>query len=272
MRATCINLQRSPDRWTYMQAQADILGMQLDRLDAVDGINGLPQRLHPQFLHQDGGINSTLTSGEVGCYASHLLACERLLSSSEPFLIVLEDDAELERDFIATACAAVIAAPLGWDLIHLSTKFKRSPYPIAALPHNRSLVRYSRLPVNTAAYILSRSGAAKFLQPQVRVRPVDQEIRHAWFMGLDVLGVYPAPARQDPRFDTTIEGVTNRQWADVMSKVKGHMLTNRALGLSGRAYCAINSVGWWLHRHLTAYQRTPRSPPVHQTGTHWRSK
>lgn len=237
MRVTCINLRRSTDRWAYMQAQAEALGLQLHRLDGVDGTQGLPQALRPQFLGSEGEIHSTLTPGEVGCYASHLLACQHLLNSSEPFLVVLEDDAELAQDFIAATCAAVMAAPLRWDVLHLSTRFKRSAYPVAPLPGRRSLVRYARLPASTVAYVISRSGAEKFLQPKARTRPVDQEIRHAWIMGLNVLGVYPSPARQGI-FPTTISGATDaRQWATPLSKLRGRIQTRWSLGIGGSLYC-----------------------------------
>lgn len=238
----CVNLQRSPERWAYMTKQATALGIPIQRLDAVDGVGQLPRHFHFDFLDKSGRIASQLTSGEVGCYASHLLAYEQFLLTKNPCVVVLEDDAELSDDFVRCVDEAIKAAPNGWDIIHLSTKTKRLPYPIIQLPVGRSLVRYWRYPVNTAAYVISRPGAIKLLHPRRRTRPIDQETRHFWIMGLRVLGIYPAPVAQNEDFATTIVGARDdRRWASELSKLYGRLVIAYRLGPAGIVYC------WW-HR------------------------
>jgi len=108
---------------------------------------------------------------------------------------VLEDDAILDGDFERKAREAIRAAPAGWDCIHLSTNFKRSPFPVADLGSNHCLVRYMRLPVNSVAYVISLAGAQKLMAPRYRVRPFDVEFRLAWESGLEMLGTFPAIAQ-----------------------------------------------------------------------------
>lgn len=237
MRALCINLRRSNNRWQFMQDQAARIGVQLERLDAIEGVAGLPADLRPQFLDSRGEIASSLNPAEVGCYASHLLAHAALLCSAEEFLAVVEDDAVLAVDFVEVAETAVKHAPAGWDILHLSTRFKRAAYPIAPLSDGRTLVRYSRFPVNTAGYLISRRGAEKFARPQLRVRPVDQEIRHAWLLGLEIVGVYPAPVRQSPKFASTIGKRKRRRWTTASSMLVGAVHTRRQLGIAGNVFC-----------------------------------
>jgi len=199
MRVICINLDRSPRRWAFMAAQFQALGVEVERLAAIDGAANVPAWLAPEFAgpHQ-------LTSGEVGCYASHLVAAQMVVGQCLPHVVVLEDDVTLDPDFPMACREAIDNAPAGWDCIHLSGVVKRSVVAVQNLPNERALVRYSRMPLNAAAYILSNSGARKLLTPAPRRCPNDVEVRHAWLANLNVLGVYPAPARQTNNFQSDI--------------------------------------------------------------------
>lgn len=199
MHAFLINLDSSPDRLAFMEQQANQAGVTLERFSAVRGLEV-----------RNGEVeNSTfaphLSNGEVGCYASHLHIHRMILDRGLPYALVLEDDVLLDSDFAAVADAAVTVAPAGWDYIHLSSVIKRAVHALKRLgAADRELIVYSRLPVNTAAYIISASGARKFLQPRHRVRPVDMDVRYGWLMDFTVYGVAPPPARQNEVFDSTI--------------------------------------------------------------------
>ena len=179
-----INLDRSHERLALMQAQANVLGLAFERIPAIDGTRQLPGWMVSQFLDDRGLVRGGLSEGEVGCYASHLLVMSTIVERRLEAAIVLEDDAILDADFEQAACAAVRAAPAGWECIHLSTDFKKAAFPVAGLGLGRSLVRYKRLPVNSLGYIVSRAGAAKLLEARHRVRPFDLEFRLAWLSGL----------------------------------------------------------------------------------------
>lgn len=200
MHTFVINLDRSPDRLRFMIEQSDRLGFAFERVSGVDGAANVPRQMRDQFL------NSPLTSGEIGCYASHLLCAEMIVRRDMPCAIILEDDVTLESGFKLAAVAAAEAAPDGWDYIHLSSHFKRSVVRVCGLGFGRTLVRHTRLPVNTAAYLLSRSGAEKWLRPRPRVRPNDMDIRYGWLDDLDIYGVYPSPASQQDNFESDIGG------------------------------------------------------------------
>ena len=142
--ACLINLDRSPERLAFMQEQAERLGISMQRISGIDG-------------------RSKMSSGEVGCYASHLIVMRQIVEDGHAAAIILEDDVSLDPRFMTVAAAAISAAPRGWDIIHLCTHFKKAAwYPIADLG-GHTLVRYSRLPVNTVAYVISRRGCGKFL-------------------------------------------------------------------------------------------------------------
>jgi glycosyl transferase family 25 len=205
-----INLDRSSERLALMQAQASELGLAFERVRAIDGTRQLPGWMVSQFIDGCGQVRGGLSEGEVGCYASHLLVMSTIVERRLEAAIVLEDDAILDQDFEQAACAAVRAAPAGWECIHLSTDFKKAAFPVAGLGLGRSLVRYKRLPVNSLCYVVSLAGAAKLLEARRRVRPFDLEFRLAWQTGLEMFGTYPALARANQRLETTIRA----DWKD----------------------------------------------------------
>jgi glycosyl transferase family 25 len=206
-----INLDRTPERLAFMRAQADRLGLEFKRIPAVEGARGLPGWLAPYFKAETGNARPSMSDGEIGCYASHLLTFATMIEQGIEVAIVLEDDVTLDENFVAVTEAAIASAPAGWDCIHLSTRFKNPCFPILDLGDRRHLVRYSRLPAGSAAYAISRNGALKLLVPRVRTRPFDMEFRYAWIADLDIFGVYPAPSIQDSNLPTTIDAPWRRR-------------------------------------------------------------
>ncbi len=229
-----------------MRAQATRLGLRYERVAAVDGVQDVPRWMRDEF-----DFNAGLSSGEIGCYASHLKICAEIIEQKIDAAIVLEDDVTLDEDFLECSAKAIERAPDGWDIIHLSTNFKKPAVPIRSLDSIRSLVRYARMPVNSAAYAISASGAAKLLAPGRRNRPFDMEFRYAWTRGLDICGVYPPVARQCGEFISTIRqpspeddpaGMLSKKtprpkWKPgLKTQIHGWFYVQRRLGLNGMSH------------------------------------
>ena len=58
-------------------------------------------------------------------------------------------------------------------------------------------MRYSKVPTSAGAILWNTSGAKKFLRRNLRMLPLDQDLRMAWMWDLDTYGVVPAPALRD---------------------------------------------------------------------------
>jgi glycosyl transferase, family 25 len=240
-----LNLDRSPDRLAAVRGEARRIGMTFERFPAVDG-RDVPSHFRDQFLDKDGNSLSKLNDGQIGCYASHLSLHRRIVRDGLPYAMIVEDDSRFQDDLMLAATCAIEAAPAGWDYIHLSGILKRAVLSVASLPNGRYLVRHSRLPVNTAGYLISLKGAAKMLKPGPRLRPVDMEIRHAWLRDLDVFGIYPSPVSLSDEFTTTI-GTTFRRnrmvmnvWSPgLMSEMRGRFYSMGKLGIAGYYSCAM---------------------------------
>jgi glycosyl transferase family 25 len=105
--------------------------------------------------------------------------------------------------------------------------------PLATLPGGRKLVRFSRVPLGRAGYLVSRSGAAKLLKPRKICAPGDVEITHPWLLDLDIYGVEPPPILQERRkFPSVIGGNRGRMspWKRAAPDPRRLLFNMRKLG------------------------------------------
>jgi len=230
-----INLCTAVDRLNHMSRQ---LGGDFERIDAVLG-RALPDHLAANFPD-----TSPLLVGEVGCYASHLIAAETISARRLPYALVLEDDVDVGLDFRSTIGSAVEAMRGEWDILSLSGA-KQHPHRSVAGPfgEDRRLVRYLHFPKTTAAYVLSASGTRKLLATRVRMRPVDVDIRYGWEMGLTGYGIFPPLAGQSGKFVSSIPKVGKQRfyWRSApLGYLRGRLGRLRRFGLSNlaRSYLA----------------------------------
>ena len=195
-----INLDRDVERMAHMRAQLDAAGLPFQRFSAIQG-----DKLLPDLSAYFSGCR-TLSRGEIGCYASHLRICTMMAQGRLPSpLLVLEDDIAFQPDFTKTLRALLAALPAQWDIVRLSFPTKRSTLRVAPLNARHDLVRYSHVPPSTGAYLLSQTGARKFLAERTRELPIDQDLRRVWAWGLDTYGVSPPPVLNDRFGASTID-------------------------------------------------------------------
>ena len=223
MQVFVINLSAAADRLSYMSHQ---LGGKFERIDAVDGL-AVPRHLAYYFSGP-----SDLGAGEIGCYASHLLAAEQILARQLPYAVILEDDVELDPDFheVVGRCASILQA---WDVVSLSGAKQHPHIRLSQVSSNRHVVRYLHFPKTTAAYLLSNAGSRKLLLHRPRRRPVDVDIRYGWEMGLDGYGIFPPPAHQCGKFASLIPKAPQRfYWRkDPLGYAVGRISDARKLGI-----------------------------------------
>jgi glycosyl transferase, family 25 len=186
MRVFLINLDRDTERLASMRQRARRAELTLERISAILG-SDVPQHMRAQFAH------SPLLPGEIGCYASHLLASAEILKRNIPYAAVVEDDVGIEPDATAALAELVTALPPRWDIVKLCNR--RPVRAVLCLQHlqsGRMLVRYTRHPILAGAYLISATGAAKLTAPRPRTLPIDIDFFHPWRMGLETYGVAPA--------------------------------------------------------------------------------
>lgn len=205
--AYLINLDRDGDRHVHMAQEFSRIGVLYHRVDAVLGL-AMPDWVKPYFLF-NSAVASNLKTGEVGCYASHLVVAKTLLDSDLPYALICEDDLVLPDDLSALLAAALESLPADWDILRLSNPAK-APYRVLDfLPEGRALVLYARVPNNTGCHLLSRAGAQKLLVPGLRRLQIDEHLRRPWQLGMANFGIEPAPVLSNI-FDSTIDKISDR--------------------------------------------------------------
>jgi glycosyl transferase family 25 len=178
-----------------------------ERVSAVEGLQ-VPTDLRPYFF-TNGQLHSKLTRGEVGCYASHLTVMQAVIDRGLECALVLEDDAVLSPNLAENLETILSSLPRGWDLVHLCKDPCRATKPVAKLADDLTLVRYSRVPATTTGYLISRSGAKKFLRKSKRYWPVDTDFRQPWNYALEIYGLSRKIIAPNNAFESSIHLMGN---------------------------------------------------------------
>jgi glycosyl transferase family 25 len=234
-----INLDSDRKRLQLITKQMDKLSLPFQRFSAIRG-NDLPASIAHFFKNDDGSIASQLSSGEIGCYASHLTLMRQVSESGQTALI-LEDDVVIEPTFPALL-DELLALDEPWDILRLTVSPRNnSPWlRLRGLSNGYSLARYFRVPPRTGAYLIRPEGARKFLEWQrPRWRPVDQDLRRVWDHGLKTLHVVPVPVMQNLG-ESTIRTLGGR----IRSRAK-YSRDNRRADQLRRALYNLRTVGLW---------------------------
>lgn len=265
--ALIINLDREHGRWAHISSEAMRVGLRFERVSAVTGLE-VPDHLRAKFFESNARMPaSLLLPGEVGCYASHLLAYERIVASGLDWALVLEDDVRLSDDFVQTVRETVARLPESWDIVRLSSRPKRAVMNLSQLTSGRHLVRYSKLPKQAGAQLVSASGARKLLAEGLRVRPIDADLRYGYILGLDTFGIFPPPAEHGGLFQSSIKiakgsrkDIRGGRWKSPKWHYRALAVRDvfRTLGLRGAALCAITDCSAWVYQF--AWGTRPATP------------
>jgi glycosyl transferase family 25 len=185
MKIYLINLDRDATRLAHMRDQLN--GVAFERISAVDG-SGLPP------------TTRGLTRFELACLESHRIAWRRFLNGPEDCACIVEDDLHIWPGFAAlTGSASWI--PRDAHSIKLDTylqKVELGEKQIAV--GKRQIARLYSRHQSSAAYILTREGAARYLDLTASAPlPADYALfpRHPRRIGLHIYQLCPAIALQD---------------------------------------------------------------------------
>lgn len=197
-----INLDRRPDRLATMMAQAQTLGLVVERIAAVDGRSADPAELERWFTAS--GPLGVLSAGDKACFLSHRMAWAAFLASGEAHAVVVEDDVRL--------CAAARSlltsdawVPEGAQLIKLEhygpqgqRVLLRDFRPVTS---GFALAQMLSRHTGTGAYLIGRAAAHRLLAQTCVSLPVDHLMfnpnNSPLFASLAPQQLVPAIARQE---------------------------------------------------------------------------
>jgi GR25 family glycosyltransferase involved in LPS biosynthesis len=190
----CINLKHRVDRWERFSAQPELQRLksayEFERFEGVNGSAVNIQKDERISLRTKRNIKQHIrrdheeldSAGGVGCYLSHTTVWKKFLERSEPYAMILEDDAILHPGFTAEFQRAMkkdtsllpdvpdvwfFSAPSDWYY-----EYKGTPFP-------PTMKQYTLGPWITKScapftgYLISRRGAERLLE---NAFPIDMHV------------------------------------------------------------------------------------------------
>jgi glycosyl transferase, family 25 len=185
MKIYLINLDRHPERLEHMRKQLN--GVAFERISALDGSN-------------DPATTKGLSRFELACLESHKLAWRQFLDGPEGHACFLEDDLHVWPGF-APLTRSGSWIPTGAHSVKLDTylqKVELGERQVAI--GERQIARLYSRHQSSAAYILTREGAARYLELTASaLAPADYALfpNHPRRLGLHIYQLCPAIAIQD---------------------------------------------------------------------------
>lgn len=205
LRTWVINLDRAPDRLERISARLQQLGLDFERLPAVDAhaLTDVQRAALDETAYRRQHGKSSLP-GELGCYLSHVEAMHRFLASDADFGLLLEDDVRL-HDSLPAVLRGLVQHAARWDMVKLSGVHSGTPVPVLDVaPGHRLAVMLSRC-TGSSAYLVNRRAARAYADGLLPMRlPYDHVFDQGWRFGLKTRLVVPTPCGHDDQVASTI--------------------------------------------------------------------
>ncbi|WP_247875227.1 glycosyltransferase family 25 protein [Ochrobactrum sp. Marseille-Q0166] len=203
-----INLARSFQRWEALKASAEQFGIELRRVEAVEGKllkeHELANLDEASFRRRHGKI---VLPAEIGCYFSHIKALEAIIAAAEPYAVIVEDDVRFTSDFLPFINGAIKLQ--GWDVIKLINHRMAAFRSFGAVIGRFSIGRSLHGPLgSSAAYLLTKDGARKLLAAiKPMSLPYDVAMERGWDGGYELFTTNIPPVEfSDVAVSTIAEG------------------------------------------------------------------
>ncbi len=163
-----INLDSSTDRLEQADSMLNNLGVDYQRISAVDGRNLDLSTL--TYYDQDKALHylaRTLNGGEIGCYLSHVNAVKAFLASDADYAVVLEDDAHASQDFtknVTQALEYIEKNDIDCYVINIGATKATIKSKVTDLLANHALYHSHYFPMTTTGIVWTRAGAEEFFK------------------------------------------------------------------------------------------------------------
>jgi glycosyl transferase, family 25 len=162
----------------------------------------------------------TLSPPEIAVCSSHVaILSEFLARGTADYILVLEDDVIFDTDFPLDAFAG-FCAENGMDYVRLFGKHYATAIRLGFF-FDRSMVRYTTSPAGAQAYLMSKTGARKFLDSYPSITAtVDLAMDAFWTTGLPIYSIFPYPIIERysptsipmPAYLRELNGTENMVW------------------------------------------------------------
>jgi glycosyl transferase, family 25 len=135
----------------------------------------------------------TLSQPEIAVSSSHVaVLCDFLKYGTADYVLVLEDDVIFDTNFPLQKFAD-LCTKMGIDYIRLFGKHYAKAVRMGFF-FDRSIIRYETSPAGAQAYMMSRAGAASFIEKFTSIdATVDLAMDSFWKSGMPIYSIFPYP-------------------------------------------------------------------------------
>jgi glycosyl transferase, family 25 len=219
-----ISLPSALKRRRNIEAMFEGTGLNWSYFDAHNALK------HPGLRYDLGEVKRlfgrTLTGPEIAVCSSHVAVLSDFLEHGKSdYVLVLEDDVIFDTDFPLDVFSA-FCAENGMDYVRLFGKHYANAVRLGFF-FDRSIVRFTTSPAGAQAYLMSKSGARKFLESYTSIdATVDLAIDKFWKTQLPIYSIFPYPIIE--RYSPSSIPV-NESGNELTSVEKLQQLANRAI-------------------------------------------
>ncbi len=208
-----INLARSKERLQACARQFEAHNLPFERIDAVDGDCLSRSDVDALYDFNQSSYHKHLTSGEIGCYLSHMHVWQKIVDDQLDYAVILEDDIILQQN-IQQGLEAIEGIEQPWDLVKLAETHIKRTVVHQYSANEFSLVTYNKVPSRTCAQVVSLAGAKKLIALSSRIaRPIDIELQYWWENSLNIFGLKPYVVEANHAELSDIDGSQTRSKA-----------------------------------------------------------
>jgi glycosyl transferase family 25 len=186
-----ISLQNAAERRRKIDHQFEGTGLKWSYFDAHTSLKHSGLQYDPNQAKKRFG--RTLSAPEIAVCSSQVAALSNFLErGSTKYVLILEDDVIFDTDFpLDQFCA--FCSEKGIDYIRLFGKHYAEAVRLGFF-FDRSIVRYKSSPAGAQAYLMSKTGARKFLEAYRSIdATVDLAMDRFWDLQLPIYSIFPYP-------------------------------------------------------------------------------
>ena len=194
-----LNLRRSVERRARIAGHLDALGLPFEIIEGVDGraMTAGDRAAVSNSRESQRLLRRELTPGEIGCGISHLALYRKLVDEGWDEVVILEDDAIVDREFLEVLRRRE-SLPADWELVLLYHGRPQVSFWGGRRLGPVGCVKFASVAWGTVGYLLRRSGAIKLLAHGFPVRiTADQLTGGAIRTSVRLYGIDPPCVREE---------------------------------------------------------------------------
>ena len=216
-----INLTKDKHKMESAKQQLETQSIQYERFNAIEGSISESTNQFTPFC------NKFCANGLKGCAASHRALWQTMIDNKYDYILVLEDDLILDKDFNVKLALLYSDVPKDFDILYLGSLFYCGDNSFYSKLRNLQSKKISDnvLQVDGCAgfhgYIISNKCAQKFLQEKVSFHIDDNAIGWIQKYNRKAYALYPPIVKQ-----TLIDSNLSSKYPPILNKALSNIYIN----------------------------------------------